>query len=65
MTTIEAIKKFHEKWGLFVSDLREHGISPYEIILALFLLSISIFFLSISYTVLFDGGLEYSVKIGK
>ena len=65
MPLYEAIKNFHEKWGLFVRDVKDHGISPYEIILGFFLFSFAVFFLTLSFTILFNGGLEYTVKIGK
>jgi len=36
-----------------------------DVALIVVLLSMSIFFLSLAYTVLFNGGLEYTVKIGR
>lgn len=36
-----------------------------DAVLVVVLLSMSIFFLSLAYTVLFNGGLEYTVKIGR
>jgi hypothetical protein len=48
----------------FVYNCREN-FSLYEACLGLVLVSMSILFLVIAYTVLLNGGLEYTVKIGK
>ncbi len=66
MTLNESLKDFHEKWKLFVKDLKGNwNISFYEVCLAFVLLSIGVLLLVIAYTVFFNGGLEYTVKIGK
>ena len=62
----EASKNFHEKWNLFVNDLKEHcNISFYEVCLGFLLLSMGVLLLVIAYAVFFNGGLEYNVKIGR
>jgi len=63
MITLEALKNFQEKWKLFMVNMREN-FSFYEFCLGFLLIGMGIFFLSIAYTILLNGGLEYSVRIG-
>lgn len=63
MTFNEALKNLHDKWGLFMKAVRET--SPYEFALFVLLISMSAFLLVIAYTVLLNGGLEYTMKIGR
>lgn len=64
MTLPEALDNFRLKWEHFTKALREN-FSAYELALFFLIISMGIFFLSIAYTVLLNGGLEYTVKIGK
>lgn len=63
MTLNDALQNFSGKWKVFMMTLREN-FSFYEFCLGLLLISMSIFFLSLAFTVLANGGLEYSVRIG-
>lgn len=64
MNTNEALRNLHQKCGLFMKALREN-FSVYDFALFILLLSMSALLLSIAYTILLNGGLEYSVRIGK
>lgn len=63
MTLNEALQNLEAKWKVFIRTVREN-FSFYEFCLGLLLISMSFFFLSIAYTVLLNGGLEYNVRIG-
>ncbi len=67
MTTHEAIKNFREKWCLFMKALREEfsGKAFLDFALAMFFIGASVFCLAIAWAILFGGGFEYAVKIGR
>lgn len=78
MTTLEALRNVHLKWRLFVKAVREEmgfvkirirdiyaGLKFYELCLGFLLLAMGTFLLALAYTIIFGGGIEYSVKIGR